>query len=207
MKCHTDNSAASARRTLLSSVFGLLIAACLMPGCDTADPTMLPPPPHPKLPDPDSVDAMMNTPFIVPPVLDPVVYLAKEVDIPPNEQVVGVVIGETVRAYLISALKHMQSHVVNENRGDFPVCVTYCDRTDCVRVMGTDKGQTLTVQTGGFQNGEMLLRLDDTMYPQNSAEVPLRDVEYTRTTWGEWLEAHPSTTVYLGYRRDDLLKR
>ncbi|MFN5584780.1 MAG: DUF3179 domain-containing (seleno)protein [Planctomyces sp.] len=187
---------------------GLALASMFVAvGCDTADPTMLPPPPHPMLPDPDSVDAMMNTPFIIPPVLDPVIYLAKEVDIPADERVVGVVVGETVRAYLISALKHMQSHVVNENQTEFPVCITYCDRTDCVRVLGADKGDTLTVQTGGFQNGEMLLRLNEQIYPQNSADLPLKDVQYTRTTWGEWLQANPSTTVYLGYRKDDFLKR
>jgi len=184
-----------------------LAAMFLIAGCDSPKSTMLPPPPHPKLPDPESVDALMNTPFIIPPVLDPVIYLAKEVDIPADERVVGVVVGETVRAYLISALKQMQSHVVNENQGEYPVCVTYYDRTDCVRVLGGDKGETLTVQTGGFQNGEMLLRLNEQMYPQNSTDVPLKDVQYTRTTWGEWLAAHPATTVYLGYRKNDLLKR
>ncbi len=66
---------------------GLALASMFVAvGCDTADPTMLPPPPHPMLPDPDSVDAMMNTPFIIPPVLDPVIYLAKEVDIPADER-------------------------------------------------------------------------------------------------------------------------
>lgn len=207
MKCLTKLSAGNFRTSLRYRATAALATMVLIAGCDSPDPTMLPPPPHPKLPDPESVDAMMNTPFIIPPVLDPVIYLAKEVEIPADERVVGVVVGETVRAYLISALKHMQSHVVNENQGDYPVCVTYCDRTDCVRVLGGEKGDTLTVQTGGFQNGEMLLRLNEQMYPQNSTDVPLKDVQYTRTTWGEWLAANPSTTVYLGYRKDDFLKR
>ena len=197
MKCLTKQSAGSFRTSLRYRTAAALAAMVLIVGCDSPDPTMLPPPPHPKLPDPESVDAMMNTPFIIPPVMDPVIYLAKEVEIPADERVVGVVVGETVRAYLISALKHMQSHVVIDTRGPRPLAVTFCDRSRCTRVLAGQSGTALQVQTAGFINGEMWLRVNGQMLPQSSTDIPLEDIESVVTTWQEWKASHPDTTVYL----------
>jgi hypothetical protein len=54
------------------------------------------------------------------------------------------------------------------------------------------------VQTAGFINGEMWLRVDGRMLPQSSQEIPLTDQTSTFTSWKEWKAAHPSTSVYTG---------
>jgi len=140
---------------------------------------------------------MMNTPFIVPPVTDPPMVAAADVDLPAEEQVIGVSIGGISRAWLISAMSDMQSHVVIDTRGPRPLAVTFCDRSRCTRVLAGQSGTALQVQTAGFINGEMWLRVNGQMLPQSSTDIPLEDIESVVTTWQEWKASHPDTTVYL----------
>jgi hypothetical protein len=44
----------------------------------------------------------------------------------------------------------------------------------------------------------MVVMVGQREYGQNSPEIPLTDLEFERTTWGEWKSAHPDTDVCTG---------
>ena len=89
------------------------------------------------------------------------------------------------------------THVINDVVGQVPVTVSYCNRTDCVRVFttGDDSHQPLDVGVGGFADGKMLLHLAHRNFRQDSREIPLPSLEFERTTWKSWKTAHPDTDV------------
>lgn len=144
--------------------------------------------------------------LITPGVLNPPTYSVDEVSIPDNAPLIGVVEGHESKAYLCSAMSLTMSHVVNDHVGAKPIFVTYCDRTDYVRVFSfTDPGKPPELKLAGFMNAEMTLCLNDVMYPQSSKDIPLVDREFVRTTWGEWKSEFPTTRVYMGYQKDEYL--
>lgn len=148
---------------------------------------------------PTSSGPMMSTPFIFPGVLSPTTYSSAEVNIPDTAVVIGVAEGDDAKAYLCLAMSAMTSHVVNDLIGNQPISVTYCDRTDCARVLsGKEEGVPPNVELGGFTNNQMALRVNKTMYAQTSEMIPLKDREFQKTTWAKWKEEHPTTTIYLG---------
>lgn len=200
----SPNRSAVPLRVLVSSV----VAGCLLAisGCGRTEAPAVAPSAG-SAPSPESLAAamtpaapapgMMNTPFIVPPVTDPPMSAAADVDLRAEEQVIGVSVAGMSRAWLISAMSDMQSHVVIDNRGPQPIAVTFCDRSRCARVLAGQSGAALQVQTAGFINGEMWLRVNGQMLPQSSTDVPLEDIEAVVTTWQEWKTSHPDTTIYL----------
>lgn len=128
-----------------------------------------------------------------------------------NTQVIGVVAGGKARAYLVSALASVRRHVVNDRVGRVPVVVTYCDLMDCARAFTAPSGDKLTeVATGGRAmdgtGSGMLLRVGPYRYFQKTAKpldpgapaFPYTPVAIERTSWAEWVTAHPDTDVYLG---------
>ncbi len=139
-----------------------------------------------------------STPFIVPPQVDLKMLQASTLQIDSAAAVIGVIADGTARCYLLQAMKDMQSHVVNENRTERPFCVTYCDRTDTVRVLAGGDDDMLEVQTAGFDSGQMLILHSGTIFGQKSEEIPLEDLSYERSSWGEWIAAHPESLVYVG---------
>jgi hypothetical protein len=141
---------------------------------------------------------MLNTPFIVPAVTDPPMLTAETATLGPDEMVIGVIDGDISRAWCVTALSSVQSHVVIDTRGPQPLAVTWCDRSRCARVLAGQPGSDLQVQTAGFINGEMWLRVEGRMLPQSSQEMPLSDQTSTLTSWREWKAAHPDTSVYAG---------
>lgn len=141
---------------------------------------------------------ILNTPFIVPPVVDPPMLAAEDANLSPDEIVIGVIDEAAPRAWLVSALSNTHSHVVIDTRRPQPLAVTSCDRSRCSRVLAGQPGTDLQVQTAGFVNGEMWLRVDGRMLPQSSFEIPLADQTSTCTSWKDWTAAHPDTSVYVG---------
>lgn len=200
----SPNCSANPLRVLVSSI----VAGCLLAsiGCGTTE-TPAVGTSAGSAPTPESLTAsmapaapapgMMNTPFIVPPVTDPPMSAAADVTLSPDEQVIGVSVAGMSRAWRISAMSDMQSHVVIDTRGPQPLAVTFCDRSRCARVLAGQSGTALQVQTAGFINGEMWLRVNGQMLPQSSTDIPLEDIEAMVTTWQEWKASHPDTTVYL----------
>jgi hypothetical protein len=53
----------------------------------------------------------------------------------------------------------------------------------------------LDVGVGGFTNGRLILHIDHQNFPQNSRAIPLQDMDFERTTWGEWKSAHPESEI------------
>jgi hypothetical protein len=47
-------------------------------------------------------------------------------------------------------------------------------------------------------NKEMFFYFDNIRFSQSSQNAPLPDYPYIITTWGEWLEVHPESRIYLG---------
>lgn len=161
--------------------------------------------PPPMLPSADT--ASMNTPFIMPLITAPETYVADDVQIPDDMKIIGVVEQDKATAYLCAAMSSMGSHVVNDIVGTRPIAVTFCDRTDCARVLrDTVDSQPTAVQVGGFFNQEMTVYLKGILYPQSSQEIPLVDQPFTRTSWREWKTQYPATRVYLGNMAKEFFK-
>jgi hypothetical protein len=104
-----------------------------------------------------------------------------------------------------------EARIANDLLGAVPVTVTYCDVSDCVRVFsGPGQGRRLRVALGGWDRRRpksMLLRIGSDMYWQDTgqpledettAAFPYRTLDFVRTTWREWREAHPDTDAYIG---------
>src|SRR5262245_54789227 len=120
-------------------LFGLAIVSLPGVGCE-----------RPRSKAPVVTPARPATPFIMPGVIRPPVQPAAAAQLPDDAPVVGVLAGDTPRAYLVSALSKMTQHVINDVLADTPVTVTYCDRTDCVRVYTADTpGAPLAIDLGG----------------------------------------------------------
>jgi hypothetical protein len=132
-------------------------------------------------------------------VRTPAVHAANSVALSDRTSVIGVTVESGVRAYLVQALRLPATHVINDLIGNVAVTVTYCDRTDCARVMTElDRREPLDVAVAGFVRGKLLLDIEGRTYSQDDGDVPLPDLEFSRTTWGEWKAQHPDTEVYMG---------
>jgi hypothetical protein len=128
--------------------------------------------------------------------------------------VIGVVVAGEARAYSIDAMRmppeaigedapdidyFMKRHVVNDLIGGVPVSITYCDLTRQVRVL-TDASRNcpLPLCVAGQRDGQMLLLFEGTRYLQNDEAIPLDDLCFEVTTWTQWEQHHPQTTIYAG---------
>ncbi len=139
-----------------------------------------------------------DTPFILPVFQHPRIVPADEANLPDDAEVIGVRGDGWSRAYAVSALSRVQSHVVNDLIGDTPLTIAFCDRTKNVRCLSSElQGQPLAVRLGGWKDGQMLLMLDHRFYAHLSEDLPCTDVLFEQTTWKAWREAQPETDVYV----------
>lgn len=126
-----------------------------------------------------------------------------------DEPVIGVATGGESRAYVVRSfeingiqrVEDIGTHLVNDVVAGRPICVTHCDRSRSTRVLTTSDTTTRTdrpldVRIGGWQNS-MVLVVEGRRYEHHSPDIPLADVRFETTTWGEWRAAHPETLVYL----------
>lgn len=149
----------------------------------------------------------------LPAVMTPDVLNHSRVAIPADMPVLGVVVGSESRAYLLDALAMVQDHVINDVVGGEPITVTYCNLSGCSRVLTANTrapsnkpADPLAVSVAGLFNvgtsdATMAVEHDGNVYAQDSPELPLRNYPHLRTTWREWLSAHPDTVVYIGQMR------
>jgi hypothetical protein len=143
--------------------------------------------------------AEMSTPFIFPGIEQPETLSANDVDLEDDAEVLGIHVSGKYRAYVVTALSALSSHVVNDLIAETAVSVTYCDRADCARVLTkSTNGNTIKLMIGGFMDGKMAVQLDGVFYPQDSKDIPLTDLPFERTTWKKWKASHPETDVYTG---------
>lgn len=135
---------------------------------------------------------------------------AEAADLGGDEPVVGIEAGGKARAYHLRSMAVKSRHIVNDVVGGAAVTVTYCDLSDCVRAFGgAESKQPLAIALAGLLDGQMLIKVGDVTYAQETGavietdpgkrEVPLPypSVPTTRTTWREWKARHPDTDVYL----------
>jgi hypothetical protein len=135
---------------------------------------------------------------------DPVTHTLRD-----DTEVIGVSVDGRHRAYVLDALRPAAQHVYNDLLGDTPVTVTYCDLAECVRVFtGPERKRRLELAVGGSHpSGQrrMVLWFRAGLYEQETGQLvrgttagrlPLDELKYLRTTWGEWKRRHPDTDVY-----------
>lgn len=141
-------------------------------------------------------------------ITSPELHPASKVQLAPNAEVVGITVDGEPRAYLVSAMAFHTDHVVNDRVQNRPISVTYCNIHDCVKVFDGSRATDamyLNLGTAGFDDSSMILHLGEHRYTQdsqqplgNSPEFPFREHEFVRTTWHDWQELHPDTSVYVG---------
>jgi hypothetical protein len=148
----------------------------------------------------------------VPGIREPLAHSAADVQLADAAEVIGISVGGRVRAYLVDALNLPDRHVVNDLLGDTPITVTFCPRTDCVRVYSDPSShEPLPIVLGGwmerYEDRTILLLVGTTRYRQDTgqplepgAAAPLSypQINFVRTSWKEWRAAHPETDIYLG---------
>jgi hypothetical protein len=143
-------------------------------------------------------------------VSNPQLIPAEKCGLRDNDIIIGVnVFGES-RAYLQLALGGLPDrHLVNDVISTIPVTITYCDRTQCTRVLSSGSvKEAVSIRCGGWLAvQEMALLVDGKKYAQSSPEIPLMDLPFEISTWKEWQQKHPDSMVYLGnspHRENDL---
>jgi len=140
-----------------------------------------------------------DTPMMLPGMIAPVTLTAEEARVTETDEVIGITVGAEHRAYLVHAFAPLGQKVINDLINEIPITVTYCDIHERARVFTSrERGEYLTVGLGGWRNKEMFFYFDNIRFGQSSKNAPLPDYPYIITTWGEWLEEHPNSRIYLG---------
>src|SRR5262245_60665997 len=91
---------------LTAFVIGTTVALLLVFVPELVRPKPPPPPPPARRP--------LSTPFILPGLRQPPTVPAATADVPDDAEVLGVSAGGRHRAYLVTALSRLRSHVVND---------------------------------------------------------------------------------------------
>ena len=140
-----------------------------------------------------------DTPMMLPGMIAPVTLTATEARVTDTEQVIGITIGDEHRAYIVNAFAPLGQKVINDLINEIPLAITYCDIYERARVFtSTERGDYLHVGLGGWMNKEMFFYFENVRFSQSSENAPLPDYPYIITTWGQWLEVHPDSRIYLG---------
>ncbi len=139
---------------------------------------------------------------------------AAEVDvstIADNERVIGVVVGNSARAYPVSRLNYHE--VVNDILGDTPIVVSWSALGDAALAMTRtppeNETEPMVFASSGliFQSVNLLydLRTQSLWWPTRSRCIAGEQLDARRkaiptvmTTWQAWKTSHPDTTVLAG---------
>lgn len=136
----------------------------------------------------------------IPGVLTPDMKTATEIQIDPNEEVIGVSFQGQSFAFIKRGMNDPTKHIVNFSVKGKPLSVTYCSLVDCARVLTaeTDK-KTLDLRVGGLdKHAQLVLLYNQKRYRQTSRSLPLEDHQFEVMSFKRWTKKHPTTTVYLG---------
>jgi hypothetical protein len=130
-------------------------------------------------------------------VENPILMRANEVNLADDEEMICFAEFGEARAYRLSEFRLQASkHLVHDQVGSVSIVVIHCDLSGCTRVF---QAQSANIRVGGItMSKQLVLRVDDKLFPLDSREIPLDEIEFVVTTWKQWRELHPDTLVYLG---------
>ena len=125
----------------------------------------------------------------------------------PADRVAGVAIGDDARAYPLKILNYHE--LVNTQVGGVPILVTYCPLCDSVAVFDRRvDGRTPEFGVSGLLYNSNVLMYDrggqpESLWSQAAAKAvsgpaagkSLKALPVELTTWQDWRERHPNTTV------------
>ena len=159
-----------------------------------------------------ALEATDSTPMISAGIDRPAFVPADQAELRDDDEVIGVVVQGRPKAYPLTKMSGLLDHVVNDHAIDAAgqpaaFTVTYCNATECVRVLETadHAPQTsLEIGTMGMLEGELLLFRGDVRFKQEETVEGLQDVPFQRMTWSQWQELHPDTEVYVGRSPDKI---
>ncbi len=135
----------------------------------------------------------------------------------PQDRVIGLVQGKEARAYPLRIVE--QHEVVNDRLGGLPVAVTYCPLCDSAAAFDRrSDGRELEFGVSGLLYNSNVLMYDRGGQPESlwsqlmasgvsgpAARQPLKAVPIELTTWKNWKERYPATSVLsaeTGFQRD-----
>ena len=147
-----------------------------------------------------------NTPMVSAGVNHPAFVRSDAARLRETDRVIGLVIEDHARAYPLVRMSSLLEHVVNDHVLDSAgqpkaFTVTYCNLTECVRVLESSDGgggDNLEIGTVGLNDGGLMLYRANEQFKQEEPVAALRDVPFELMTWGEWKTKHPETEVYVG---------
>lgn len=153
-----------------------------------------------------ALESMDSTPMVASGIDRPLMLPADSVALLDSDKVIGVVVEGTPRAYplrrMSSLLEHVvNDHVVDRNGKSKAFTVTYCNVTECIRVLhSTSDGAvaTLGIGTLGLVEGQLALFRGTQTFKQDESIAGLSDMEYEVTLWSGWKRKFPETLVYVG---------
>lgn len=138
--------------------------------------------------------------FMLPGLWKPKIFKVEEALVADEDEVIGITVGETFRAYQIKAFISNGGRVLNDVVNGTAISVTYCDIWDFPRVFTLDtNGDEIVLGLAGWSNHQMALNYEDLQYGQKTGtDIPLEDYPHERMSWLDWKTAHPDTDIYLG---------
>jgi hypothetical protein len=148
----------------------------------------------------------ISTPFISPGWRQPPLTPAHDALIPDGDDVIGLVVAATPRAYHLRSMNAISRCVINDVIQETPVTVTFDRHHDRVQVW-TRRGtrEPLPIEIGGLFQGRLLLRLEGRFFFQADGRVmdglddapglDLQSVPFQRVDWRTWRQRHPQTMV------------
>jgi len=136
---------------------------------------------------------------------------AKKANLGDTDIVMGVVVDGQARAYPVNFMTGPINEVVNDHLGKMNIAVTWCSvdysgvvyqrefdgRPFHFGVLGMDNGAMVLYdrQTGSHWNQLFGKAVDGKMEGQKLKKLPS-----SLTTWKQWVDRHPETTVYINRR-------
>ena len=153
-----------------------------------------------------ALESMDSTPMVASGIDRPLMLPADSVSLLDSDKVIGVVVEGAPRAYPLKRMSSLLEHVVNDHVVDQygkskAFTVTYCNVTECIRVLhSTSDGAvaTLGIGTLGLVEGQLALFRGTQTFKQDESIVGLLDMEYEVTSWSGWKRRFPETLVYVG---------
>ena len=176
-----------------------------------------------KLPPPED-PAEQDMPWVTAGIYKPQLESSGTDKIKPEQKVIGIVLEDKARAYMLAAFDEIERTVLNDVINGTPVTITYypmdslhnepekrvrvfCDNHGSealiMGLMGTEQGKMKIYcqERGYFQMGSKVFVWHDN--DEDGVEDPdemfqLSDLEFEVVEWQDWKANHPESDVYLG---------